>query len=89
VILRRRPRGKILAVKLGYNPNSSSLGVDVTFLLLGTMAITLLTPLVGFLLRFLRLGRAHGLALQGEQVMGPVLETASTASPRPQPPPTA
>ncbi|MCS6915346.1 MAG: hypothetical protein NZ890_19215 [Myxococcota bacterium] len=49
-----RPRGKILALKLGYNPNSSSLGVDVTFLLFGTAAVTVLTPLVGFLLR--RLG---------------------------------
>lgn len=53
----RRPRGRILAIKLGYNPNSSSLGVDVTFLLLGTAAVTMLTPLVGFLLR--RLGGAR------------------------------
>ena len=46
-----RRKGRILAVKLGYNPNSSSLGVDVTFLLLGLSAITLLTPIVGFLMR--------------------------------------
>jgi hypothetical protein len=52
-----RGRGKILGVKLGYNPNSSSLGVDVTFLLFGAMAITVLTPIVGFLLRFLRPAR--------------------------------
>lgn len=50
----RRRRGRILAVKWGYNPNSSSLGVDITFLLLGLSVITLLTPLVGFLLRFQR-----------------------------------
>lgn len=52
--LRRAPRGKVLAVKWGYNPNSSSLGVDITFLLFGLSIITLLTPLVGFLLRFYR-----------------------------------
>lgn len=50
----RSRRGRILAVKWGYNPNSSSLGVDITFLLLGLSVITLLTPLVGFLLRFQR-----------------------------------
>lgn len=52
-----RPRGRILAVKWGYNPNSSSLGVDVTFLLLGLSVITLLTPLIGFLLRWQRASR--------------------------------
>jgi hypothetical protein len=41
----------ILATKLGYNPNSSSLGVDVTFLLFGMSAIALLTPLVSAFLR--------------------------------------
>lgn len=44
-------RGRILAVKWGYNPNSSSLGVDVTFLLFGATALALVTPLVGLLLR--------------------------------------
>lgn len=48
----RRGRGKVLAVKWGYNPNSSSLGVDVTFLLFGLSIITLLTPLLGLLLRW-------------------------------------
>ena len=52
---RRDDRGKILAVKWGYNPNSSSLGVDVTFLLFGLAIITLLTPVVSFLLRMSRL----------------------------------
>ena len=46
-----RRRGKILAVKWGYNPNSSSLGVDVTFLLFGMAAIALLTPLISLFLR--------------------------------------
>ena len=47
-------KGKILAVKWGLNPNSSSLGVDVTFLLFGAAAVTLLTPVVGALLRLRR-----------------------------------
>ena len=46
-----RKRGKVLAVKWGYNPNSSSLGVDVTFLLFGMAAIALLTPLISLFLR--------------------------------------
>jgi len=50
----RRRRGRVLAVRWGYNPNSSSLGVDVTFLLFGLSIITLLTPLVGVLLRWFR-----------------------------------
>ena len=48
------PRGRILAVKWGLNPNSSSLGVDVTFLLFGTGFVAMLTPIVGTLLRLRR-----------------------------------
>ncbi len=48
----RQPRGKILAIKWGMNPNSSSLGVDVTFLLVGATALAMVTPLVGALLRW-------------------------------------
>lgn len=51
---RRASRGRVLAVKWGMNPNSSSLGVDVTFLLFGLSIITVLTPLVGFLIRLPR-----------------------------------
>jgi hypothetical protein len=46
-----RRRGRILAVKWGYNPNSSSLGVDVTFLLFGMAFVALVTPIVALLLR--------------------------------------
>jgi len=46
-----RRRGKVLAVKWGYNPNSSSLGVDVTFLLFGMAAVALLTPIISLFLR--------------------------------------
>jgi hypothetical protein len=45
-------RGKILAIKWGMNPNSSSLGVDVTFLLLGATALAVVTPVIGALLRW-------------------------------------
>jgi hypothetical protein len=47
----RRRRGKVLAVKWGYNPNSSSLGVDVTFLMFGMAAIAFFTPIVALFLR--------------------------------------
>jgi hypothetical protein len=49
---RRRSRGRILATKWGMNPNSSSLGVDVTFLLFGASALALATPVLAALLRF-------------------------------------
>ncbi|MBK9073036.1 MAG: hypothetical protein IPL79_18870 [Myxococcales bacterium] len=48
-------KGRILAVKWGYNPNSSSLGVDVTFFLLGASALAILTPAVSGLLYLRRL----------------------------------
>lgn len=47
-------RGRVLAVKWGYNPNSSSLGVDVTFLLFGMAAIAILTPIISLILRITR-----------------------------------
>jgi hypothetical protein len=50
----RVKRGRILAIKWGMNPNSSSLGVDVTFLLLGATALAVVTPVIGALLRWRR-----------------------------------
>jgi hypothetical protein len=47
-----RQRGRILAIKWGMNPNSSSLGVDVTFLLVGATALAIITPVIGALLRW-------------------------------------
>lgn len=47
-------RGRILAIKWGMNPNSSSLGVDVTFLLLGATTLAIVTPMIGALLRWRR-----------------------------------
>jgi hypothetical protein len=49
---RKASSGRILAVKWGLNPNSSSLGVDVTFLLFGAAAVSLVTPVVAALLRW-------------------------------------
>jgi hypothetical protein len=61
-MLRRMPllrrRGRVLAVKLGLNPNSSSLGVDITFLLFGAAAVSVLTPLVSALVHLRRPGGA-------------------------------
>jgi len=48
----RRRRGRILAIKWGMNPNSSSLGVDVTFLLVGATALAIVTPVLGAILRW-------------------------------------
>jgi hypothetical protein len=45
-------RGRILAIKWGMNPNSSSLGVDVTFLLAGATVLAMMTPVIGALLRW-------------------------------------
>jgi hypothetical protein len=53
-------RGRILATKWGINPNSSSLGVDVTFFLVGATAVAMATPLVGALFRWRRPGGAAG-----------------------------
>ncbi len=53
------PRGRILATRFGLNPNSSSLGVDVTFLLFGAAALSIFTPVVGALLRLRRGSSAH------------------------------
>lgn len=47
-------KGRILAVKWGLNPNSSSLGVDVTFFLFGATALALATPFVSALVRWRR-----------------------------------
>lgn len=38
-------KGKILRLKLGFNPNSSSLGSDVSQLLMGAVALTVLVNL--------------------------------------------
>jgi hypothetical protein len=65
-------RGRILSIKWGMNPNSSSLGVDVTFLLVGATALAIVTPVIGALLRWRR-----PLAVQTDD------KPAKDAAPRP------
>ena len=55
-----KPRGRILAIKWGMNPNSSSLGVDVTFLLVGATVLAALTPVIGAVLRWRRRTAVEG-----------------------------
>ena len=44
-------RGRVLRAQFGCNPNSSSLGVDVTFLLFGGVLASALAVVLGALLR--------------------------------------
>ncbi len=62
-------RGRILAIKWGMNPNSSSLGVDVTFLLIGSTALAMVTPFIGALLRMR--GKKGAAAAPGPGGAGP------------------
>ncbi len=44
-------RGRVLQATFGCNPNSSSLGVDVTFLIFGSVFASALAVVLGALLR--------------------------------------
>ena len=44
-------KGRVLRATFGCNPNSSSLGVDVTFLLFGALFASALALMLGALLR--------------------------------------
>ena len=46
-----RTPGRVLGVKTGVNPNSSSLGVSATWLLLWGGAVAVLGPALGLLVR--------------------------------------
>ena len=49
------PRGKILKMKFGVNPNSSSVGTDIIYLMLGTASYIILTfGISGFIRTFKR-----------------------------------
>ncbi len=48
---RERSSGRVLRATFGCNPNSSSLGVDVTFLLFGATFASALALALGALLR--------------------------------------
>ncbi|THB63394.1 MAG: hypothetical protein D6B27_12380 [Gammaproteobacteria bacterium] len=50
-----KPKGKILKYKSGYNPNSSSIGTNLTPLLLGGAVISMFIPVISlFVARRLR-----------------------------------
>ena len=49
-----RAPGRLLMMRRGFNPNSSSLGFDVSFLLLGTVGLSVSAALVATLLRLRR-----------------------------------
>jgi hypothetical protein len=57
-VFRLRRRGRVLATRFGLNPNSSSLGVDVTFLLFGAAVLSIMTPVMAALVRLRRPARA-------------------------------
>lgn len=44
---RRRKKGKILKVRLGYNANSSSLSAIVSLVMLGSAAVTAVLGMIG------------------------------------------
>lgn len=46
-----KPEGKILKIKFGYNPNSSSLGTTIVYLLIGTTVAQLILSFVSTVLR--------------------------------------
>jgi hypothetical protein len=58
---------RILGVRLGVNPNSSSLGVDVTFLLFGTAGAVA----AGLFLSALIRGRRRRVTVHGERAVAP------------------
>ena len=50
-----KPRGKILKVKFGVNPNSSSIGTDIIYLMIGTASFVILAfGISGFIRLFMR-----------------------------------
>ena len=49
-----KKRGKILRIRIGFNPNSSSIGADLQAIIYGTAAISMLTVAISALVRLLR-----------------------------------
>ena len=52
-------RGRVLRVRLGFNPNSSSVGFDVSWVEAGATALVLATVVLSAVLR-VRRARRHG-----------------------------
>ena len=51
-------RGRVLRVKLGYNPNSSSLGTAIQALLFGSAALSLIMVTLTTVIRLTRRAKA-------------------------------
>ena len=65
-------RGRVLQATFGCNPNSSSLGVDVTFLLFGAVFASAMAVVLGAFLR----RSATASPASGRSPKGGALETA-------------
>ncbi len=55
-----RRRGRVLAIRPGYNPNSSSLGVDLTLMLLGSAALSIVITLISTFVRLRMVAAREG-----------------------------
>ena len=55
----RRMRGKILKMKFGVNPNSSSIGSDIIFLMIGTASFFMLTFGISGFIRMFKRRKGH------------------------------
>jgi hypothetical protein len=73
--------GKVLRATFGCNPNSSSLGVDVTFLLFGATFASALALGLGALLRRSRPGTTGAAGATGTEGSGPAAGGPATARP--------
>lgn len=51
---------KILSIKLGYNPNSSSIGMTLRIFIFNALAISLIFSYMGFLLKWKKKKPAEG-----------------------------
>ncbi len=52
----KSPRTKgVTGARFGYNPNSSSLGMDVTALIWGSLMVGIVSPLIGSAVRLIQL----------------------------------
>ena len=58
---------EIMAVKLGFNPNSSSIGILVKIFIYNTLAISVIFAFLGLMLNFKRKKSADGPELSSEE----------------------
>jgi len=56
----RKQSGRVLKLRLGVNPNSSSIGTDIIYMLLGSTGVLILTFWIMSLVRMFRRRKADG-----------------------------